>query len=201
MRASEQLRPPALCQPAVAFPARFQTLRFSNSMQEKERELQQQLMQVPLPDLTRTRLSLMSNSSATIAGARCARVDGQEEPVRGAVAALVRGQGVGEVRFLKGFRLPSCKAPRRQGQRLMRSSKQLARSLWVTLVTRFPFRLKAELEQRERRLKEQVSSLSEKLSRGETGAKDSMSTRKSADKGTVPQPQPLPADLQKPQTP
>lgn len=58
----------------------------------------------------------------------------------------------------------------------------------MKLVTLFPFRLKAELEQRERRLKEQVSSLSEKLSRGETGAKDSISTRKNADKGTVLQP-------------
>ena len=58
----------------------------------------------------------------------------------------------------------------------------------MKLVTLFRFRLKAELEQRERRLKEQVSSLSEKLSRGETGAKDSISTRKTADKGTVLQP-------------
>ena len=88
------------------------------------------------------------------------------------------------MKFLKGFRIPSCKALRRQGQRLIRSSKQLARSLWVTLVTRFPFRLKAELEQRERRLKEQVSSLSEKLSLGETGSKDSLS-RRNTDKGTV----------------
>ncbi len=45
-------------------------------------------------------------------------------------------------------------------------------------------RLKAELEQRERRLKEQVSSLSEKLSLGETGSKDSLS-RRNTDKGTV----------------
>ncbi len=51
----------------------------------------------------------------------------------------------------------------------------------------FRIRLKAELEQRERRLKEQVSTLSEKLSRGETGPKDALS-RRNADRGTVPQP-------------
>ncbi len=52
----------------------------------------------------------------------------------------------------------------------------------------FWIRLKAELEQRERRLKEQVSTLSEKLSRGETGPKDALS-RRNTDKGTVLTPQ------------
>ena len=67
------------------------------------------------------------------------------------------------------------------------------------LIIWFRIRLKAELEQRERRLKEQVSSLSEKLSRGEMGSKDALS-RKIADKGTVLKTQPTNTKNNKPQT-
>ncbi len=64
----------------------------------------------------------------------------------------------------------------------------MAPCLWVRgFLSCCRIRLKAELEQRERRLKEQVSSLSEKLSLGETGSKDSLS-RRNTDKGTVLQP-------------
>lgn len=145
-----------------------------NALQEKERELQQQLLQVRdlspvaadncLTSIVQARAALESMDIKSLSEAQSLHSFEAKE--------LERCEGLWELSTMR--------------------TSVVGRGFGIVLYgpwicNSFRIRLKAELEQRERRLKEQVSTLSEKLSRGETGPKDALA-RRNADKGTVLQP-------------